>query len=144
MPYSGANWVAQARGTAPDQRAGQTIRRLNNRNCVRTINGVPELATKTNQFPNGPVAEENVRLIDPTPAVPAIRYVFNVVDSTHVTYEGAKRYVAFENVASGDTAPLCRGGYAAAIRDFGFGPLDTSQPAPGTNAAGATCRFFTP
>ena len=85
-----------------------------------------------------------MRLIDPTPAVPAIRYVFNVVDSTHVTYEGAKRYVAFENVASGDTSPLCRGDMPPRSRDFGFGPLDTSQPAPGRNAAGAKCRFFTP
>ena len=133
--YSCANWVAQARGTAPDQRFGQTLRMLESRSCVRNPPAGPELATKTDQFPNGPVSEQNVKLIDSTPAYPGVRYVFNVVDSTHVTYEGAKRYVAFENVASGDTAPLCRGGYRTTIRDFGFGALDTTEPAPGTNPA---------
>ncbi len=78
--------------------------------------------------------------------------MFNVIDSSHNTpggapadvYEGALRYVGFDNVASGDTSPLCRGGFANLITDFGFGPLGTGQPAPGTNLAGSTCRFFQP
>jgi hypothetical protein len=91
--YSAGNWVAQARGTAPEQRAGQTMRDLNGQNLV--VNPVPGSAAALNTA--GPVNESNIKLNNPTPAYPGIRYVFNVIDSTHVNYKEAIRYVGFEN-----------------------------------------------
>jgi phosphate transport system substrate-binding protein len=141
VPYSGANWVAHARGTAvPDQRSGQTIRNLNGQNIVRTDDGQPELAVRDSEFPTAPVAEANVALNDPTPDYPAIRYVFNVIDSTSASYASAIRYVGFENVENGSTSPLCSGGKAEIVASYGFGPLDGTTGA--TNLAGATCRRF--
>ena len=79
-------------------------------------------------------------LNDPTPDYPAIRYVFNVVDSTSASYASAIRYVGFENVENGATSPLCSGGKAAIVASYGFGPLDgTTGP---TNLPGSTCRRF--
>ena len=87
--YSAGNWVAQARGTAPEQRAGQTMRDLNGQNLV--VNPVPGSAAALNTA--GPVNESNIKLNNPTPAYPGIRYVFNVIDSTHVNYKEAIRYL---------------------------------------------------
>lgn len=140
VPYSGGNWVAQARGTAPDQRSGQTIRNLNSQNIVRTDDGQPELAIRDSEFPTAPVAEANVSLNDPTPAYPGIRYVFNVVSSEAPSYTSAIRYVGFVNEEGGSTSPLCNAKYSSNIASFGFGPLDATTGS--TNLAGSTCRRF--
>lgn len=144
VPYSGANWVAQARGTAPEQRAGQEIGSLNGQNIIRTDDGQEELAARDEEFPTAPVAEENVRLVDSTPDLPGIRFVFNVVDNTSVSYQSALRYVGFDNVTDGASSPLCGAtrGTPPVIEDYGFGRL-TNTTGP-RNLAGTHCRRYTP
>lgn len=139
VPYAGSKWIAQANGKSPDTRGGQTIRNLNGKNVIR-LNG-------TKWEPNsaatgGPVDESNVALVDPTPAYPGIRYVFNVIDSTGVTYSQAKRFIGFENIDKGAKSPLCKGSEATTLKDFGFGVL-TATVAP-NNVIGSTCRLFAP
>ena len=140
VPYSAANWVAQARGTAPDQRSGQLMHSLNGQSPVRQVSGQFQLAVRNSSFPTAPVAEANVALNDPTPAYPGIRYVFNVISSESPSYTSAIRYVGFTNADKGETAPLCSGKYATTLSNYGFGPLDTTTG--GTNLAGSTCRRF--
>lgn len=153
VAYSAANWIAQARGTAPDQRAGQTMRSLNGQSLIATSGGLPVLNTA------GPVRESNVTLNDPTPDYPGIRYVFNVIDTSHVEYNDARYFVGFENLGpntpgcgTGGNPPcanpgesrLCAGipELQAIIRNFGFAPLDkTVSP---RNLKGSACRLFTP
>lgn len=141
--YSAANWVAQARGTAPDQRAGQTMRNLNGQNLV--LNPVPGSSAVLNTA--GPVNEGNIKLNNPTPAYPGIRYVFNVIDNTHVNYDQAKRFVGFENGDPGDpvfsmASPLCDSKKVATIQQYGFAPLD--ETVSSRNLQGSSCRLFTP
>lgn len=144
VPYSGANWVAQSRGTAPEQRAGQTIRNLNGQNIVRTEGGVSSLNARDEAHPTAPVAEENVRLVDSTPDYPAIRFVFNVVDNTSVSYQSALRYVGFDNVTDGASSPLCGASRntPAVIENYGFGRL-TNATGP-RNMAATHCRKYNP
>jgi phosphate transport system substrate-binding protein len=142
--YSAGNWIAQARGTAPDQRSGQTMRNLDGQNLVTFPGGTPTM--NTGAF-GGPVLESNVTLNDPTPAYVGIRYVFNVIDNTHVRYGQAKRFVGFVNLPPDHediptASPLCDGDYASTIESFGFGPLDTTMSA--RNEFGSTCRLYTP
>jgi hypothetical protein len=137
VPYSAGNWIAQGNGVVtPDQRRGQLLGRINGALFVQ--------GTAPNFRPGGAVVEENVRLVDATPAVPGVRFVFNVVDSAGPSYVTAKRYVGFENVANGDTSPLCNGQFAATIRSFGFGPLDKSPAVPNTDLANSACRKYVP
>jgi phosphate transport system substrate-binding protein len=140
--YSMGNWVAQARGVAPDQRAGQTLRNLDGQNLVVFPGGV----ATPNTAP-GPVQESNITLNDPTPAYVGIRYVWNVIDNTHVNYAEAKRYVGFENATTGSSgnpsaSPLCSGAKVNTIQDFGFGPLDNTISSH--NLLGSNCRLWTP
>ena len=141
--YSMGNWIAQARGTAPDQRAGQTLRNLNGQNLVVFPGGIPTPNTGA-----GPVHESNVKLVNPTPAYPGIRYVFNVVDSTSVNYNQALRYVGFENRANtaengyAMSSLLCAGQRQSIINSYGFGELDTT--AGPNNVPGSHCRQFKP
>jgi phosphate transport system substrate-binding protein len=144
VPYSGANWVAGALGTQPDQRAGQVIHDLNGQNIVHDPGGTPAL--NTGAF-GGPVLESNVKLNNPVPPYPAIRYVFNVIDSTHVSYKAAQYLVGFQNLAASDpsiptASKLCDGTYASTISSFGFGPLDATTSSH--NLLGSRCRLFTP
>ncbi len=68
--------------------------------------------------------------------------MFNVVDDTSPSYTSAIRYVGFDNVNNGSTSPLCSGGKAAIVTQFGFGTLDkTVGP---RNLPGSTCRQYTP
>jgi phosphate transport system substrate-binding protein len=144
LPYSGANWVAQARGTAPDQRHGQLIGQLNGQSIVRTDDGQFELAAQDSEFPTAPVAESNVKLVDSTPDYPGIRFVFNVIDNTSPSYTSAKRYVAFDNADGGATSPLCSGalGNGASVQSLGFGQL--SNTVGPHNLAGSLCRLYVP
>ena len=85
--------------------------------------------------------------MNPTPAYPGIRYVFNVIDSTHVTYDEALRYIGFQNQTPSVlvpplVSPLCDGSKADTIEDYGFGALDTSVSS--RNLPGSSCRLFTP
>lgn len=142
-PYSGGNWVAQSRGTAPDQRHGQVIKNLNGQNIIRVNAGLSELNAESAAFPAAPVRESNVTLVDPTPDYPGIRFVFNVIDNTSPSYDSAKRYVGFENVDKGETSLLCSGtGTNASVTSLGFGLL-TKTVGP-TNLAGSQCRKYTP
>lgn len=139
--YSMGNWIAQARGTAPDQRTGQTMRDLNGQNLVVFPGGVATPNTA------GPVVEGNVSLVNPTPAYPGIRFVFNVVDSTSVNYVQAQRYVGFENRANvapdySMSSPLCDGQRQSIINSYGFGELSRTTGA--NNIPGSTCREYTP
>lgn len=149
--YSAGNWVAQARGTAPEQRSGQVVYGLNGQDLVVDNGDGPELNTA------GPVVEGNVKLVDPTPSYPGIRFVFNVVDSTHVNYSQAQRLVGFVNQTpqgepcgdAGEPAcnypgisPLCNGDLASIVESYGFGLIDdTVGP---RNLPGSNCRLFTP
>ena len=144
VPYSGANWVAQARGSAPDQRHGQEVGDLNGANIVRTDDGQFELAAQDSEFPTAPVAESNVKLVDSTPDYPGVRFVFNVVDNTSASYTSAKRYVGFDNADGGATSPLCSGGAgtAASIESLGFGRL--TQTVNSHNLANSFCRLYVP
>jgi hypothetical protein len=120
---------AQANGeVTPDQRHGQDIGSLNGSDFV-TGTAAP--------FAPGPaLVEENVRLVDPTPAVPGIRFIFSVVDSAGPSYVTAKRYVGFENAANGSTSPLCNGQFASIISPNGFRPLDKTPAVPSTDNSG--------
>jgi phosphate transport system substrate-binding protein len=142
VPYSGANWIAMANGVIPDQRAGQTIRNLDSKNITFNTGStwVPATAAATGD-PAAPVQESNVRLVDSTPAYVGVRFVFNVVDNTSASYDSALRYVGFDNVADGSTAPLCSNAKAGIISQFGFGSL-TNTVEPVHNAAGSTCRLY--
>jgi phosphate transport system substrate-binding protein len=137
VPYSAGNWVAQTRGTAPDQRAGQTIRSLAGQNLVVGSGATSRLNTAP-----GPVRESNVKLNNPTPAYVGIRYVFNVLDRTSVNYSQANRLFGFINESPGGKSPLCNGSKQSTIESFGFGALDTTTSARNLN--GSTCRRYTP
>lgn len=136
VPYSAANFTAQTRGTQPDQRSGQTLRQLNGQSLTTGSGATMKLNTA------GPVSEANVKLNNPTPAYPGIRYVFNVLDNTSVSYTAANRFFGFVNATDGGKSPLCNGGKAAIIADYGFGALDSTVSA--RNLAGSTCREFQP
>jgi phosphate transport system substrate-binding protein len=144
QPFSGANWVAMARGTiVPDQRAGQVIGTLNGKNIIFGSGASSQLATPAvTGDPAAPVQESNVRLVNNPPAYPGVRFVFNVIDDTSASYTSAIRYVGFNNANSGSTSPLCSGGKASIVTNFGFGNLDkTVGP---HNLAGSACRLYTP
>ena len=136
--YSGANWVAQSRGTITDERSGQTIRQLNGQSIVRQVGGVWEPSTPTAGDPGAPVAESNVKLVDPTPAYPGVRFVFNVLDNTSPSYTPAKRFWGFTNTSGGELSPLCAGGKNSTITNYGFGTLAAA------GVANSTCRLYTP
>jgi phosphate transport system substrate-binding protein len=151
VPYSMANWIAHARGTVTDQRAGQTLRNLNGQALVTFPGGVATPNT------GGPVNENNVKLVDPTPAYPGIRYVFNVVDSSTEHYEEGLRRIGFENDPPNQpgcgqngvpectypgASPLCDDVLRETLRSYGFGPLNRTVSSH--NLIGATCRQYTP
>jgi hypothetical protein len=131
VPYSGSRWVAQSLGTVPDMRIGQTIHDMDGKNIVRFNGSAFELAVPNAADPAAVVREDNVRLISPAP-YPGVRYVFNVVDNTQISYPGAIRYVGFDNVAKGSTSPRCSGKKATTLLAYGWprstAPLVRSLP----------------
>jgi phosphate transport system substrate-binding protein len=154
FPYSVANWVAMSRGTVTDDRFGQIYFDLDDtsdptlgfESPVRQVGGVFEPRTPTSGDPNGPIAEGNVTLVDPTPAYPGVRFVFNVIDNSAGpnSYTAAKRFVGFDNVASPSiTSPLCNGDKNSTLVNFGFGPLGNAAD-PTHNVPGSHCRLYTP
>ncbi len=145
MPFSGANWSAMANGAIGDQRAGQVIKNLDGKNILATNgSGQSVLATpEVTGDPAAPVQESNVRLNNPSPAYVGIRYVFNVTDSTAVSFNSALRYVGFDNVANGASSPLCGNAYASTLSLFGFGPLNNTGGGS-HNVAQVNCRLYNP
>lgn len=142
VPYSAGNWVAQARGTQFDQRSGQVIKSIDGQALVTFPGG---LATP-NTAP-GPIQESNIKLNNPVPSYPGIRYVFNVTDSTIDNYAQVVRYVGFENRANVEpeyamSSPLCSGTYASTLTSYGFAPLDNAVSA--RNIPGYNCRLYVP
>lgn len=142
--YSAANWIAQARGTQTDTRNGQVLHDLDGQNLVHDPFGTPVMNTGT--F-GGPVLESNVKINNPAPAYVGIRYVFNVIDSTSVSYKAAQLFVGFQNLAASDpslptASKLCDGSYASTIESLGFGTLDTTISSH--NLLGKNCRLYTP
>jgi hypothetical protein len=88
------------------------------------------------------VQESNVRLVTNPPPYPGIRFVFHVIDTSSPSYNSAIRYVGFQNQNNGSTSPLCSGGKASIVTNFGFGNLDkTAGP---RNIPGSACRLYTP
>jgi len=144
-PFSGANFSAMVNGAQTDERGSQTIHNLDGKNIL-TTNGSGQTVLATPEVTGdstSPVQESNVRLNNPSPAYVGIRYVFNVADSTEVSFNSAIRYVGFDNAANGATSPLCAGSYSSTLSTFGFGPLNTTGGGS-HNLAGSACRLYNP
>lgn len=117
LPYSVAQWVAQANGAGADVRAGARIGSLGGENPVL-----------------GPDAdgryEPNAAVINGT-TFPGVRTVYNVLDTRLPSYGQALRVVGHDATGPGY---LCSGSASvtALLKKYGFTPL----PA---DAAGSTC-----
>lgn len=153
LPYATSNWIFQANNKVNptlDVRNGARLGGI-----ITTggspINGNPaewnglDGVYQQNTSPGGVVTEANVKLNNPTPAYPGIKYVYHTIDSVSPNYTEAAGLVGFSNVPSGAKSPLCSGTKLSPILSFGFGPL-SSAGNPGSsnpNLAGATCRKYT-
>src|SRR5262245_4569640 len=128
-----------------DQRGAQTIHNLDGKNILTTDGSGHSVLARPEATGDStaPVQESNVRLNNPSPGYVGIRYVFNVTDSTAVSFNSALRYVGFDNVANGATSPLCGGAYASTLSTFGFGPLNTTGGGS-HNLAASACRLYNP
>jgi phosphate transport system substrate-binding protein len=138
VPHSAGNWDAQANGTIGDLRNGLVLGSIDGQ-AYATFNG-----TTWNLNTAGPVTESNVRLNNNPPVNVGVRYVFNVIDSSGVSYKDAKYFVGFENTTSGTPTAglLCNGTKAGTISTFGFAPLDATVGPH--NLMGSNCRLYTP
>jgi phosphate transport system substrate-binding protein len=134
VPYSAADWVAQTRGTRPDNRAGQVVRALTAGGTTQSPIVIDEETGDPALNTAGPINEANVKLVDPTPDYPGVRFVFNVVDTRSPNYLEARDFVGF---SEGDNGFICSGDYATTIQNNGFGPLP-----PMGGADGPTCRPY--
>ncbi|MFD2416364.1 substrate-binding domain-containing protein [Amycolatopsis pigmentata] len=113
-PYSAAQWVAQANGTATDKRGGFFEGDLTGAGT----DGVPIVArTGAKWAPNF------------SDGFLGSRTVYYVLDSRSPSYRAALRYVGFD--ATGGS-PLCSGSLAGTLSDYGFKPL-------AKNGNGITC-----
>ena len=152
LPYSTGQWTYQANNAINPtidlrneaRMGGWVAPSTVNANTARWngLDGGWELNTGTTA--DKPVNENNIKLNNPTPDFPAIRYVYNVVNSVHVNYAEARAVVGFSNVNGGTKSPLCSNGKLSQILSFGFGPLNSSTNINGNNNAGATCRKYSP
>ena len=144
MGYSAGDWIAQARGTVTDKRAGQVEKSLNGQAIVTFPGGVPTL----NEAP-GPVTEDNVPINDPTPAYPGIRYLYNVIDNTGVSYKDAKFFVGFENKRLGRLEQSdCQQAVQRCVcldhRKLRLRASGCDAAVPPHNQLGKNCRLYTP
>jgi ABC-type phosphate transport system substrate-binding protein len=157
LPYSGGVWsnhFANRLNPTLDLRNGVRQGGLTMDTAPNTKGLIVEWSTldetyQLNTSPGGVVTEANTVEVTPVAAnrYPGIRYVHNVVDSGLPGYLEARGIVGFDNVASGAKSKLCTSGPTGSrslIVTFGFAPLNTSEPVPGSNLAGATCRFWAP
>ncbi len=152
VPYAAGNWSYHA-----NNRINPTIDRRNGSRVGGFITGAANANTvtwnnldgayqlNTGSTPDKPVNESNVKINNPTPDFPGIRYVYNVTDTVHVNYTQANAVVGFNNIPGGTKSPLCSGGKVSPILSFGYGPLSSAgNPGGATNLAGSTCRKYVP
>jgi phosphate transport system substrate-binding protein len=145
LPYSVGAWAFQANNKVNptlDVRngvrlGGITTTAPGNPAEWNTSDGVWQLNA------SGVVNENNVKLNNPTPTYPGIRYMFNTIDTVSPNYAEAAAIVAFTNVPAGTKSPLCSGANLSAILSFGLAPLGSAGNPGGSNLAGARCRKFT-
>ena len=152
VPYSVGQWMFQANNAINptiDLRneaklGGFTTPLGTNANAARWNGADGGWEPNTGVTAATPVNEQNIKLNNPTPDYPGIRYVFNVVNSVSVNYAEARAVVGFNNIAGGSKSPLCSNGKISPILSFGFAPLSSSVNTSGNNLAGATCRKYVP
>jgi phosphate transport system substrate-binding protein len=110
LPFSAAQWVAQANTASPDIRAGVQIGALNDQNPVAG----PDAAGKY---------APNVAVING--GFPGVRTVYNVLDTRLPSYAQALRVAGFDADGPGY---LCSGSPAvtATLTTYGFTPLTTN------------------
>ncbi|MBO0880541.1 MAG: hypothetical protein J2P17_09390 [Mycobacterium sp.] len=138
-PLSGAQFVAQSNGTDPNTLEGIRELNINGQNIIAGSGASAHLNTAP-----GPVQESNVRLVNPTPAYPGIRYVFNVLDSTSKAYSQIAYFLGFgTDSGSKFKSPLCNNQFASVLTQYGFAPLSTAVDSV-HNPAGSTCRLWKP
>lgn len=152
FPYSSGVWTFHANNKINptiDRRNGARIAGFTtagaNANTVawNGLDGAYQLNVGT--LASTPVNENNIKLNNPTPDYPGIRYVFNVTDTASPSYTVANGVLGFTNVPAGAKSPMCSGAKISPILSFGFGPLSSSGNPGGTsNLAGATCRKYVP
>lgn len=125
LPYSVAQYIAQANGVVPDKRGG-------------AFAGQQEAASGVENPVSGPDAGGK---FTPNPAVIketggdflGIRFVYNIIDSTMPQYEQAKNWVGFDSDGPGYICDINNSDVQDNLTLFGFQPL--SQKA----ANGNTC-----
>jgi phosphate transport system substrate-binding protein len=109
LPYSVAQWVAQANGASTDIRDGVAIGALGGQQPVAG----PDADGKY---------EPNAAAINGT--FPGVRTVYNVLDTRVPSYGQALRVVGFDTEGPG---LLCSGAMAETLTSYGFTPL-TADP----------------
>jgi phosphate transport system substrate-binding protein len=116
LPYSVAQWVAQANGASADLRAGVEIGAVGGQDPVAGPDAEGRFAPNAAAISGG---------------FPGVRTVYNVLDTRLPSYPQALRVVGFDATGPGF---LCAGApsVAATLTTYGFTPL----PA---DAAGNTC-----
>lgn len=154
LPYSAGTWVYQANNSVNptlDLRKGVRLGGIitapvaTNASAVAWNGSDGAFQLNTGTGPLNVVNEANVKVNDPAPDYPGVRYVFNILDNLSPNYAEAAALVGFDNVGGGTKSPLCSNGKLSPILSFGFGPLSTAgNPGGNTNLAGATCRKFVP
>jgi PBP superfamily domain len=147
LPYSVGGWIFQANNHVNptlDVRNGVQLGGITS----GAINGnaaawnSAESIYQLDSADGGVVLESNVKLNNPTPAYPGIRYMYNTIDSATPNYAEAFAIVGFQNVSVGAIkSPLCNGDDLSALLSFGFAPLSTTGGGA-NNLAGSTCRKF--
>ncbi len=106
LPYSVAQWVAQANGVGTDVRAQAVVGALDGQQPVA---GPDE----------GGRYQPNTSVINA--GFPGVRTVYNVLDTRLPSYPQALRVVGFDADGPGF---LCSGAAAATLTTYGFTPLD--------------------
>ena len=130
QPFSGANYIAMSTGAIADQRAGQVIRNLNGQNIVFGSGATASRPPRPHRRPQRSRAggQRQARRLDARLPGRALRVQRG---RRHVGQLHERiRYVGFDNVNNGATSPLCSGGKAAIVTQFGFGTARQDGRAP--------------
>jgi ABC-type phosphate transport system substrate-binding protein len=165
MWYSAGVWSYQAANSAnPDIDVRNGVRLGGLTTVTGPVKGnpvewsAPDRAYQLNFSAGGVVNESNVAKSNPAfssaNGYVGIRYVYNILNNNGnlLGYQAAFDMVGFSNVAAGFKSPLCNNEGVtddqtfarAAVLSNGFAPLPASNNPLGSNAAGGTCRKFTP
>lgn len=107
VPYSFAQWTAQANGVVTDVRAGALLGRINN------------VAPTTTTITNGTFL--------------GVRYVYNVAKTDSPSYARAVNFMGVRTAADGGNGFLCSNNadVQAAIAEYGFVPLTLASAGSG-------------